>query len=123
MLKRKNRVLFKDFEKVVGKLRHAAIGIPAGKGMFNDINRIICQRPTHVWIRPGSPVWWALDRWPTLLKTALAEPIHCEELIPGDPGYVMFVDASGGSGRCDLWREEGFVTDSFPFPFSTRNLM
>ena len=118
MLKRKSRVLFKDFEKVVGKLRHAAIGIPAGKGLFNDINRIIRKRPTHVWIRPGSPVRRALDRWRILLKTASSEPTHCEELVPGDPDYVMFVDASGGgAGGVIFGGKKALQPTVFRFPF------
>ena len=106
----------KDFEKVLGKLRHAAIGIPAGKGLFNDINIIIRQRPTHVWILPGSPVRRALDRWRILLKTASSEPTHCEELVPGDPDYVMCVDASGGCVIFGGNKALQLTVFRFPFP-------
>ena len=44
-LKKKQGLRFKKFEKLVGKLRHASIGIPAGKYLFGSINQLIALQP------------------------------------------------------------------------------
>ena len=40
---------FKKFEKLVGKLRHAAIAIPVGKYLFGPINRLIAIKPKSIY--------------------------------------------------------------------------
>ena len=44
----KNGVLFNRLEKLVGKLRHAAVGVPTGKGLFGPINRLMAMKPAKV---------------------------------------------------------------------------
>ena len=34
---KKTGIKFKDFDKLTGKLRHASIGIPAGKVLFSPL--------------------------------------------------------------------------------------
>ena len=52
VLRIKNGVPFKRVEKLVGKLRHAAIGIPAGKALFGPINQLMALKPqTLTWNR------------------------------------------------------------------------
>ena len=87
---------FKEFEKTLGRARHAAEGIPAGKGMFTPINMMLGQREkvAKVWIRPGSPLQQAINDLRTLIKEAQKEPTHCKELVTGHPGYVGIVDAA-----------------------------
>ena len=53
---RLGKILFKDFEKIVGKLRHASIGIPAGRGLFQALNMKLNERPRYVWLRPRSAI-------------------------------------------------------------------
>ncbi|KAL7535679.1 hypothetical protein ACHAXR_009955 [Thalassiosira sp. AJA248-18] len=45
ILRMKHGVPFNRFEKIVGKLRHAAIGVPAGKGLFGPINMLLGIKP------------------------------------------------------------------------------
>ena len=45
----KNGVPFKRMEKLIGKLRHASVGIPAGKELFGPINRLISMHPKMVY--------------------------------------------------------------------------
>jgi hypothetical protein len=50
VLRIKSGVPFKRMEKLVGKLRHAAIGIPAGKSLFWPINQLMAMKPrTIIW--------------------------------------------------------------------------
>ena len=48
LLRIKNGVAFNDLERVVGKLRHAAIGIPEGKGLMGPINQFMAIKPKRV---------------------------------------------------------------------------
>ena len=48
VLRMRSGVPFKIFQKVVGKLRHAAIGIPQGKGLFGPVNRVMALEPAEV---------------------------------------------------------------------------
>ncbi len=41
-------VLFKRIQKLIGKLRHASIGIPAGRYLFSPINRFMAAEPKLV---------------------------------------------------------------------------
>ena len=50
VLRIRNGVPFKRVEKLVGKLKHAAIGIPAGKALFGPINQLMARKPmTLIW--------------------------------------------------------------------------
>ena len=44
----KNGVPFNRLEKLVGKLRHAAVGVPAVKGLFGPFNRLMAMKPAKV---------------------------------------------------------------------------
>ena len=37
-----------------------------------------------------------------LINIAVAETMQCASLVPGDPGYIMFVDVSGGGVVCGI---------------------
>ena len=41
IIRMRSGVPFKRIEKLVGKLRHAAIGIPAGKSLFGPVNQLL----------------------------------------------------------------------------------
>eukprot|EP00978_Attheya_sp_CCMP212_P022026 scaffold65090_cov43-Attheya_sp.AAC.1 len=100
------RIPRKRLETIVGKLRHAAIGIPAGRGLFGPINDTLAK--PHEWfplsksssLRLALNDWRyllqvaALNDWRYLLQVANIEPTHCKELVPGDPGYIGYCDAA-----------------------------
>ena len=48
VLRIRSSVPFNRFEKIAGKLRHAAIGVPAGKYLFGPVNRLIGMQPKNV---------------------------------------------------------------------------
>ena len=98
-LHRLKAVPFKRFEKLVGKLRHAAIGLPAGKGLCAPFNRAIAQRPKQVKLGPNGAVAQAIKDWTTLLQSTTHRPTHVMELVSHDPIFVAYTDASAeGAG-------------------------
>ena len=86
-------VPFKRFEKLVGKLRHATIGIPAGKALFGPINRLIALHPTTIFWNRCPTVKQALNDWRQLLREASREPTHAKELVAGALAYKGMLDA------------------------------
>ena len=64
VLRIKNGVPFKRVKKLVRKLRHAAIGIPAGKALFGPINQLMSRKPrTLIWTRCLPAVYEVLQDW------------------------------------------------------------
>ena len=88
-------VPFNKYEKMVGKMRHAAFGVPGSNGLFTPFNRLIAQQPKTVWFRKGSLLTQALTDWRIIFKEALKRPTHVCQIVHGDPDIVGIVDASG----------------------------
>jgi hypothetical protein len=114
-LRRRTKVPRKDLERLQGKLRHACIGMPAGRGLLGPIDAAL-RTPRH-WIPVASnkALRAALSDFGILLRILASRPSHCRELIVREPGYLGFCDASslgaGGvwfAGACPLppvvWR-------------------
>ena len=93
-LRAKHGVPFKDFNRMTGKMRHAAMGVPGSEGVFTPFNRVLARQPSHVWFRKGSDLTDALKAWRAISKEALKRPTHVKQLRPGDPEVGGVVDAS-----------------------------
>jgi hypothetical protein len=91
---RKAAVPRKDFEKLRGKLRHACIGLPAGKGLMGPIDAALTGDRHFIKIRDNPLLLNTLRDFATLIGLLAARPTHCRELIVSDPGYLGYVDAS-----------------------------
>ena len=102
VLRMKRGVPFKRIEKLVGKLRHAAIGIPGGKGLFGPINQMMQFRPRYVRWKTWRAARQAFDDWRQLIRAAAKEPTHTKELVPDEADYVGALDASG-EGAGGVW--------------------
>ena len=85
---------FKRFEKIVGKLRHAAIGLPAGKGLCAPFNQTIAIHPLRVALGPKGLVRPAFQDWLRLLADMRARPSHVNELVGQPIADVGNMDAS-----------------------------
>jgi len=114
---RKESIPRKRFEKLRGRLRHACIGIPAGKGLLGPIDAALRGEQRSIRIKRNAQVRDALKDFSSLIKILGNRPTHCRELIVDTPGYIGYCDASklgaGGvwlSGRLRLppvvWRLE-----------------
>jgi hypothetical protein len=91
---RKAAVPRKEFEKLRGKLRHACIGIPAGKGLMGPIDAALQDANRLINIRDNIALRATLSDFRTLIRHLGNRPTHCRELIVEDPGFVGYCDAS-----------------------------
>ena len=99
LILRQRSIPYKQFEKVVGKLRHAAIGLPAGRGLCAPFNKIISIHPKTVWLGKKGVIRSALSDWRRLLQNMRARPTHVNELVRQPIADVGHMDASGiGAG-------------------------
>ena len=85
---------YKRFEKIVGKLRHAAIGLPAGKGLCTHFNRTIAIHPYRVSLGAHGLVRPAFEDWLRLLADMRTKPSHVNELVGQPILDVGHMDAS-----------------------------
>ena len=109
-------VTFNDYEKMLGKMRHASWGVPGSNGLFTPFNRIIAQKPRHVWFRKRSALTIALRDWRSIFKEALKTPTHVRQLVRGEPNIAGIVDASGeGVGGVIFGMTDDIVPTVFRF--------
>ena len=51
---RQQSIPYKRFEKAVDRLRHAVIGLLAGRGLCDPFNKVIFIHPKRVWLGKNS---------------------------------------------------------------------
>ena len=87
----------------MGKLRHASIGIPAGKCLFGPISQLIALQSTVIYWDRAPAARQAMKDWGQLIKEAAREPTNVKELLVGEAAYKGTLDASGeGAGGVGL---------------------
>ena len=91
-----------EFQTLVGKLQHAALGIPAGRGLLQPLYAMLPSMDEQAWrgykhkhlrIPKASPEATALQDFRTLFRIVGKRPTQCKELIPDWPDLVGFCDA------------------------------
>ena len=85
---------FQNIFSITVKYRPANIGIPASKGVFTSVNKILGKEPSWVNLTRSISVIQSVDRMHQLLQEAAMELTKYKELITGDPEYMAFVDVS-----------------------------
>lgn len=96
---RMKRIPFTRFWRIVGKLWHAAIGLPAGRGLCLLFNRTLAQEPRQVHMGPKGAVHRAFRDCLRLLGDMTKRPTHVNELVVrafSDLGNVDASDAGVG---------------------------
>ena len=90
----------KTLEKLQGKLVHASTGIPNGRGLLSPLYKAVAQQqnPTPI----NNNLKQCLQDWKTLIQLIGSRPTSVLELVPHDPDYIGFVDASG-TGVGGVW--------------------
>jgi hypothetical protein len=129
---KKRKIPLKRFQKLLGKLQHAAGILPAAKSLFTPLNVCLRNDPKTIPLPVDSDVRHALLDFKTLIKSLAARPTHVNELGFSNEDYIGYCDASafgaGGvwfSGRLSLnpttWRVQwpadittNVVSDSNP---------
>ena len=84
-MSRVGRLYFKSLLSVMGKSRHATIGIPAAKGIFAPVNLVLGREPSWLNVEKYTSVRKSVDGMRQLLQEAALEPTKCTEPIPGNP--------------------------------------
>ena len=94
---RQGRIELKAFESLVGKCQHACLGIPGGRALLPPLYKALAaatktnQRTVH--IHPKSAQANALADLHTFFKLLGDNPIHCQQLVPGQPAYLGYCDS------------------------------
>jgi hypothetical protein len=78
----------KRFQRIVGRLRHAAIILPGARGMFSPLNKALRGGPKFVGLGAKTEFRAALLDLRILVKDLANRPTHVRELLPGDDHYV-----------------------------------
>jgi hypothetical protein len=97
---RERGVGFKEFEAVTAKLRHAFLALQGGKGLLSPCNRLLCKKPSVVYLHQNAPLLSAITDMRTLLRDSISRPTRCRELVAGWPDYIGVVDASSFGIGC-----------------------
>jgi hypothetical protein len=105
---RRTRVRRKDFEQLRGRLRHACIGIPAGKGLMGPIDAALRADARWINIKRNPTLRDALSNFCTLIRILCNRPTNCKELIVHVPGYIGYCDASK-LGAGGVWLSGSFL--------------
>jgi len=87
---------YKQLEKLNGKLIHASIGIPNGRGLLSPIIATLTQhrhRQRHP-IRLSAATKGALNDWRSLIQTAQVHPTYCPNLVAAPPSFGGYCDTS-----------------------------
>ena len=99
MLRRK-RIPLKLLQTVVGKLRHAAVILPAARGFFTPLNNIMNTSERSITLNIDAKS--ALRDTCTLIHQLGKRPTHVNELIPDPPSHVAYHDAAA-EGAGGVW--------------------
>ena len=91
-LAKKANATLHEFQQTCGKLNHASIGMPSGRGLMSPINHAMQGSNDTITITP--PLQQALTDWITLLQRISSRPTSVLELTGGEPWFVAYVDAS-----------------------------
>ncbi|KAL7544964.1 hypothetical protein ACHAWF_008332 [Thalassiosira exigua] len=102
VLRMRRGVPLKRMQRLVGKLGHASIGIPAGKYLFVPINRLMAREHKLIFWDRVPEAARALRDLGQLLREAATESTHVKELVPGPPAYKATLDGSD-EGAGGVW--------------------
>ena len=96
LTKKKKGIPGKEFRSGTAKMRNAFIAIPAGKGLFTPLNRLLAKEPpfVHLYKPKNLKLFYAIKDGRTLLREATRHPTRCRELVGGWPDYIGVKDAS-----------------------------
>ena len=91
-----------ELQSLLGKLQHATLGIPSGKGLLAPLYKLLPvrhpnqppkRRKQTIPIPSTSLAYRLLYDYRTLIRLIGQRPTHCAQLVTGMPAYVGFCDA------------------------------
>ena len=104
--RRKRQIPLLRFQKIVGKLRHAAFGIPSGKGLFTPLHDAI--RDEKQIISVTQLLRHIFRDWRILLRLASKTLTYVKQLVARRPQFLDECDACRyGLGR--VWISGSYI--------------
>ena len=82
----------KELEKLQGKLVHASLGIPGGKGLLSPLYSAVAKSTST--IKMAGSLKQCIKDWRILIKEIARRPTSVLELVPREPNYIGYVDSS-----------------------------
>lgn len=101
-LLRKRKIPLARFRKIVGKLRFAALCLPAGKALMTPLNMAMRGNPKDIGSGKKSEVHESLGDWLQLIKSLSSRPTSVHELIAKSVDYYGYCDACK-TGAGGVW--------------------
>jgi hypothetical protein len=96
MLKMKRPSLNK-YQKLAGKLQHASLGLPGGKGLFSPIQLAMQGNPEFVPLT--NTLKQCLKDWQAIIRHMEKQPTSVLQLVKDYPAYIGYSDSCGiGTG-------------------------
>ena len=92
----------KEFQSLVGKLRHASFAIPATKGLFSPCNEALQHDPKRINVATNLNLQQAFKDYRALLREVQSRPTSIYEIYPTLAKYLGYVDASS-HGAGGVW--------------------
>ena len=87
-------VPFKQIEKLIGEIRHAATAVPTGKKLMTTINKILQVKLQLVRWKYFPSAKQPFRDWINLLKESAREPATAKYLVMRDPEFLGWADVS-----------------------------
>ncbi len=110
---------FTQFRSVIGKLRHAFITIPAGRGLLSPFNEILRTSTKRIYLHNNPLLLVALVECRTFLRDSICEPTKCASLITKWPDINGVKDASShGVGGIIIGENLAVPPTVFRMPWS-----
>ena len=111
-LLRKKKIPLARFRKIVGKLRFAALCLPAGRALMTPLNMAMRGKPRDIGSGKHSEVHESLGDWLQLIKSLASRPTSVHELVAKSIDFYGYCDACK-TGAGGVWLP--FNTDLDPF--------
>jgi hypothetical protein len=81
-----------EFQQICGKLNHACIGLPSGRGLMSPFNSAMKGTSDIIQLTPS--LQQALRDWVVLLQRISSRPTSVLEITGDTPWFIAYVDAS-----------------------------
>ena len=113
---KKPSTTLKEYQRIAGKLNHASIGIPNGRGLNSPIYQAMANNPDIIIISPQ--LQQAFKDWNILLLQIGSRPTHVLELVHDNADYIGYVDACK-TGIGGVWTSEHIPPTVWRIPLPT----
>ena len=116
MLMRKKKIPLTRFRKIVGKLRFAALCLPAGRALMTPLNMATRGNPKFIGSGKKSEVHESLGDWKKLIESLASRPTSVHELRAKVIDYYGYCDACN-TGVGGVWLPLHSPLDAFVWRF------